>query len=480
MAKSDSPKIYAGMLKKELLEIADRLGLSGANRLRKEDLLKTIQAALRRTKGEKPGAESGKEKKMADKKAKDASRDAGNVEKPSGGERAPKDVKGPEGGAKPAKESQEPKEARDATAVEGAKAEGPEEPPKPEASEMSEQSKVTAAKYGLGTAFPAEDLRQVDVHLPGLPEGYGEDRLVLLPRDPDWLYAYWDVKNETKDRARREGGINLAVRLYEHRAGQIEPMAEHWVQEYSRSWYLRVPSPGQEYVAEIGYRNREGGWLGLLRSNVVNVPPVGPSSVVADTFVTITPTQPLWPRSRAPRRAPEPVRAAPPAGAPEGARAGAPAEAAGAEARGGAAGGPAPHEAAYEVSGGARAGFAGSVPWSARGPAGVPGPGGVPGSPWGSAQPLPARGEEAAGERSFWLIADAELIVFGATDPKATVTVGGQKIRLRDDGTFSVRMAFPDGKITMPIVAIAEDGEQRRGMVMRFERATGPDEPVES
>jgi hypothetical protein len=93
---------------------------------------------------------------------------------------------------------------------------------------------------------------------------------------------------------------------------------------------------------------------------------------------------------------------------------------------------------------------------------------------------LPAGGEEVGKERGFWLVADAELIVFGATDPRATVTLAGQKIRLREDGTFSVRMAFPDGKITIPIVAVAEDGEQRRGMVMRFDRATGPDERVES
>jgi hypothetical protein len=211
--------------------------------------------------------------------------------------------------------------------------------------------------------------------------------------------------------------------------------------------------------------------------------------VVADSFVTIAPTQPLWPRMPEPREEPEPEPRPEPIGATPPpprtvsagglARVAAPAEVpapfveASVEARGA----PTPHEQAYEISGGwRRAAFAGSVPPSARGPSGVPG------SPWGgSAQPQRARGEEeVAPARDFWLVADAELIVFGATDPRATVTIGGQKIQLRPDGSFSVRMAFPDGKITMPIVAIAEDGEQRRGMVMRYERATGPDEPVES
>ena len=75
-------------------------------------------------------------------------------------------------------------------------------------------------------------------------------------------------------------------------------------------------------------------------------------------------------------------------------------------------------------------------------------------------------------QRGFWLVADAELVVFGATEPGAALTLCGEPVRLRDDGTFSVRMAFPDGKITMPVGAAAADGEQERGLTLRFERAT--------
>jgi uncharacterized protein len=74
--------------------------------------------------------------------------------------------------------------------------------------------------------------------------------------------------------------------------------------------------------------------------------------------------------------------------------------------------------------------------------------------------------------RKFWLVADAELIVYGATEPDATVTIGGQPIKLNSDGTFRFQMHFPDGNIDFPILAVAADGEQNRAVHMTFDRQT--------
>jgi uncharacterized protein len=75
-------------------------------------------------------------------------------------------------------------------------------------------------------------------------------------------------------------------------------------------------------------------------------------------------------------------------------------------------------------------------------------------------------------QRQFWLIADAELIVYGATEPDATVTIGGRQIKLNPDGTFRFQMSFQDGNIDYPIVAVAKDGEQQRSVHMTFDRST--------
>ncbi|NJL44714.1 MAG: Rho termination protein, partial [Leptolyngbyaceae cyanobacterium SM2_3_12] len=74
--------------------------------------------------------------------------------------------------------------------------------------------------------------------------------------------------------------------------------------------------------------------------------------------------------------------------------------------------------------------------------------------------------------RQFWLVADAELIVYGATEPDATVTIGGKPIKLNSDGTFRFQMSFQDGNIDYPIMAVAADGVQTRSIHMTFDRET--------
>ena len=74
--------------------------------------------------------------------------------------------------------------------------------------------------------------------------------------------------------------------------------------------------------------------------------------------------------------------------------------------------------------------------------------------------------------RKFWLVADAELIVYGATEPDAKVTIGGRPVQLNPDGTFRFQMSFQDGLIDYPIMAVAADGEQTRSIQMKFHRET--------
>jgi hypothetical protein len=69
-------------------------------------------------------------------------------------------------------------------------------------------------------------------------------------------------------------------------------------------------------------------------------------------------------------------------------------------------------------------------------------------------------------------VADAELIVYGATDPAATLFVGERVVPLAEDGTFRFHATFPDGEQQYPIRALAADGEQRRSVTMTFDRTT--------
>ena len=79
------------------------------------------------------------------------------------------------------------------------------------------------------------------------------------------------------------------------------------------------------------------------------------------------------------------------------------------------------------------------------------------------------RGEQP---RGFWFNVNAELIVYGATEPSATVAIAGRTIRLRSDGSFSYRFALPDGQYEMPIVAVSADKTDGRAAELKFSRET--------
>jgi len=75
-------------------------------------------------------------------------------------------------------------------------------------------------------------------------------------------------------------------------------------------------------------------------------------------------------------------------------------------------------------------------------------------------------------ERSFWLKVDCELIVYGATEPDAKVTVQGAPIKLRPDGTFTLRYYLPDGKQVIPVKAVAADKLEERTITPIVTRET--------
>jgi hypothetical protein len=73
---------------------------------------------------------------------------------------------------------------------------------------------------------------------------------------------------------------------------------------------------------------------------------------------------------------------------------------------------------------------------------------------------------------------DAELIVYGATEPNAKVTLQGEPVQLRPDGTFTVRFSLPDSRQIIPAVAASPDGVEERTIVLAVERNTKELEPM--
>ena len=70
------------------------------------------------------------------------------------------------------------------------------------------------------------------------------------------------------------------------------------------------------------------------------------------------------------------------------------------------------------------------------------------------------------------------MVVFGSTRPDAYVTLKGEPIRVRDDGTFMVRLPMPEAREVLPIVASSSDGVEQRTVILSVDRNTKVMEPV--
>lgn len=82
--------------------------------------------------------------------------------------------------------------------------------------------------------------------------------------------------------------------------------------------------------------------------------------------------------------------------------------------------------------------------------------------------PGAGRGEHAnsagpeGGATPFRFTINTELVVYGATEPDARVTIEGRPVVLRPDGTFTVRIALPEGMHVLPAIAVSRDGRASR------------------
>jgi hypothetical protein len=110
-----------------------------------------------------------------------------------------------------------------------------------------------------------------------LPEFYGEDRLVLMTKDPEYLFAYWEITPE-----RAAAGRDAMVNGEEYR----EAIRLNWsardlfdanylllpITHAARKWYMRVPFSGIAYQVEIGWLGSQGHFISMLTSNPSDAP----------------------------------------------------------------------------------------------------------------------------------------------------------------------------------------------------------------
>lgn len=243
-----------------------------------------------------------------------------------------------------------------------------------------------------------------------LPQKYDKDVMVLMVRDPWWLYAYWEVLEATAQRLKREIGslfntAKKALRVYDVTAISFNGLNAHRyfdieIAHNACNWYIEIGSAGRSWCVDLGFKLADGRFITVVRSNIVTAPLEGPSQVTdeewmvpEDLFVKLYAT--------AVGLGGSPVRL--------------------------------------------------KKPWLELKKRGLAS-GGISSAGFSPAKRKPER------QRKFWLVVNTELIVYGATEPDAAVTICGKPITLRSDGTFSSRFSLPDGKQVIPVKGKSSDG----------------------
>lgn len=285
------------------------------------------------------------------------------------------------------------------------------------------RDEAVASKFYLG----AEEQAMPSVEGARLPDGYGRTGIVAMVRDPYWLFTYWEIAPADVDAARKAlgkdaGDGRMILRVFDRGPG---PTTHNDVELSggASNWYLNV-EPGRHYRIAIGLLGPDGRFEEIAITGDIATPRAGVSEESDERWMV--PDEEF-------RR----IVAA---------------------------------SGGYDAA--TRPGASGEMrekierrllEQMGSGAVSSLGSGGMPG---------PAR------ERGFRLWVATELILYGATEPDARVTVRGEEISLRGDGTFSLRFALPDGTIDLPVVAVSGDEVEERSIDTTVRKASKEKAPV--
>lgn len=118
---------------------------------------------------------------------------------------------------------------------------------------------------------PSDIVQDILCH--GLSEEYGEDELFIMAVDPDYVFASWEITENTI--SKEKGSLN--IRVYD--VTGIKPSRKKYDRYFDIRIHNRIGSDffeikmhGRDVVMEIGFVTPTGKFKSIMRSNRVSVP----------------------------------------------------------------------------------------------------------------------------------------------------------------------------------------------------------------
>jgi hypothetical protein len=256
------------------------------------------------------------------------------------------------------------------------------------------------------------------------------DRVVLLVRDPYWLHIYWEITRHSVQRAH----VALAdcwhdaqptLRILSLDGDGVSNALENVYRDVGihggvNNWYVDVANPPGSFRAVLGYKLSDGRFHPIAKSNTVTTPlPSGNGGLDAHWAEIAKDYERIYTRSGGNQLDANPSDL----------------------------------REVFEEK--------------LRRP---------------MVEPMFARfgGALSFDREGLPFDVEVEMVVFGMTDPKASVNIGGEPVKVRPDGSFAVSFTMPDRRQVIPVVASSRDGARQRTTVLAIERNTKVMEPINS
>ncbi|MBH8561413.1 DUF4912 domain-containing protein [Nostoc sp. CENA67] len=332
---------------------------------------------------------------------------------------------------------------------------------------------VTIARSAIVRVFSLTQIDDTVTHEPPAEDEHSS--VVLTPKTSLWADVSWQI-SATDKQTLQASGSQLALRLYDVTGLDLSYQTPQLLQQYTceaatHQPYVAIPQSDRDYIAEIGYVTDGDHWVTIARSAIVRVfsPPHTDDTVANElpaedehSSVVLTPRTPLWAEVSW-QISETDKQALHGAGSPLALR-------------------------LYDVTDldlsyqtpqllqqytceeATHQRFV-AIPKSDRDyiiELGYV----TDGDHWVKLARSAIVRVFSPPDGDFWFLADAELIIHGATQPGATVTIAGNPLTLKSDGSFHFRIPFSDNLIDYLITAVAANSEQTKTIHKKFSQET--------
>lgn len=273
--------------------------------------------------------------------------------------------------------------------------------------------------------LPSQPTKDLAANSSGDEGEASKDRFVVMVRDAYWLHACWELRRQGVERAaaalrQHWHTAKPVIRLLSVSADDTTNASERVIRDIQihggvNNWYIDVSDPPSTYRLDIGYLAQNGDYYSLARSNRVTTPTAGSCDSLDENWRDVAEN----------------------------------------------------FDTVYAMSGGyEKDSGAGDLQElfeeRLRRPMGA-----AAVTRFGISNEQMNRQHQA-----FHFEVDAEMIIYGVATPGSHVTMKGQPVELREDGSFTLRAALPEGRQVVPVVANNAGGTEQRTIVLALERNT--------